>query len=66
MWGAKIDERAGRHDAGWVELHKSDFLKIINVSDIVFSNEDEIKALTSADNIDYDKIKKSHCRGLYL
>ena len=45
-------------DAGWVELHKSDFLKIINISDIVFSNEDEIKALTSTDNIDYDKIRK--------
>lgn len=45
-------------DAGWVDLHKADFLKIVNVSDIVFGNEEEVKALISADEIDYEKIKK--------
>lgn len=45
-------------DSFCVNNHRSDFLKIVNIADFVFANENEIKALTQSDIIDYEKIKE--------
>jgi len=45
-------------DAGWVELHKADFLKIVSIADFVFANERELKALISSDSLDEEKVRE--------
>ncbi len=45
-------------DSFWVNNHKEDFLNLAQEADIIFSNAEEIKALTSSKELNHNEIKK--------
>ncbi|MDA9231322.1 adenosine kinase [Rickettsiales bacterium] len=44
-------------DSFWVNNHKEDFLELAQQADIIFANEEEIKALSSSSEVTLDNIK---------